>query len=108
LSIERRAVGPHDVLIDILYCGICHSDIHQAHDEWTAAPTISPAFPAPRSSDESKPWGAVSEFRLGDAAGVGRMVDSCEHVRAAWPTANRTVRTAPSLPQLWQRRRAKP
>ena len=33
-SIERREPGPHDVLIDILYCGVCHSDIHQARDEW--------------------------------------------------------------------------
>ena len=35
-NFERRELGPHDVLIEILYCGICHSDIHQARDEWVA------------------------------------------------------------------------
>ena len=43
LFIERREPGPHDVLIDIVYCGVCHSDIHQVRDEW--APGIFPMVP---------------------------------------------------------------
>src|SRR5688572_7490162 len=46
LSIQRRAVGPNDVLLDVLYCGICHSDIHQARDEWNEwGPTTYPCVP---------------------------------------------------------------
>ena len=46
IGIQRRAVGPRDVLIDVLYCGICHSDIHQARDEWSEwGPTDYPCVP---------------------------------------------------------------
>ena len=37
MTIDRREPGPHDVVIDVLYCGVCHSDIHQARDEWSGA-----------------------------------------------------------------------
>ena len=50
MQIERRAVGPNDVLLDVLYCGICHSDIHQVRDEWASwNPTRYPCVPAMRS-----------------------------------------------------------
>src|SRR5687768_10296000 len=46
LDIQRRSVGPHDVLLDVLYCGICHSDIHQVRDEWNEwGPTVYPCVP---------------------------------------------------------------
>ena len=45
LQVKRRAVGPHDVLLDVLYCGICHSDIHQARNEWSSIPTTYPCVP---------------------------------------------------------------
>ena len=43
MSIERRALWPHDVLLDVLYCGVCHSDSHQARNEWPN--TVAPTYP---------------------------------------------------------------
>ena len=79
LQIERRAVGPHDVLIDVLYCGICHSDIHQARNEWkTSAPTIYPCVPGHEIIGRVEAIdSAVTKFKVGDIGGVGCMVDSC-------------------------------
>ncbi|MGA9751601.1 MAG: NAD(P)-dependent alcohol dehydrogenase [Acidobacteriota bacterium] len=75
-TIERREPGPHDVLIDILYCGVCHSDIHQARDEWGGS--IFPMVPGHEIVGRVKQVGArVTRFKPGDMAGVGCMVDSC-------------------------------
>ncbi len=75
-TIERREPGPHDVLIDILYCGVCHSDIHQARDEWGGS--IFPMVPGHEIVGRVKQVGAhVTKFKPGDMAGVGCMVDSC-------------------------------
>jgi uncharacterized zinc-type alcohol dehydrogenase-like protein len=75
-AIERRAPGAHDVLIDILYCGVCHSDIHQARDEWGAG--IFPMVPGHEIVGRVAAVGAhVTRFKLGDAVGVGCFVDSC-------------------------------
>ncbi len=75
-SIERRAVGPHDVKIDILYCGICHSDIHQVRDEWGGS--IFPMVPGHEIVGRITEVGAhVSKFKVGQLAGVGCFVDSC-------------------------------
>jgi uncharacterized zinc-type alcohol dehydrogenase-like protein len=75
-SIERRQPGPHDVEIDILYCGVCHSDIHQARDEWGGA--TFPMVPGHEIVGRvTRVGGAVTTFRAGDIAAVGCMVDSC-------------------------------
>jgi len=77
-SIERREPGPEDVQIDILYCGVCHSDLHTARNEWknTLYPTVSGHEIVGRVSAVGA---KVSQFKLGDLAGVGCMVDSCQH-----------------------------
>ncbi|HVP69631.1 MAG TPA: NAD(P)-dependent alcohol dehydrogenase [Anaeromyxobacteraceae bacterium] len=75
-EIDRREVGERDVLIDIAYCGVCHSDIHQARDEWGGS--IFPMVPGHEIVGRVAQVGAsVSKFRTGDLAGVGCMVDSC-------------------------------
>jgi uncharacterized zinc-type alcohol dehydrogenase-like protein len=75
-TFERRDPGPHDVLIEILYCGICHSDIHQARDEWGGA--IFPMVPGHEIVGRVTRVGArVKRFKVGDLAGVGCFVDSC-------------------------------
>jgi alcohol dehydrogenase (NADP+) len=76
LSIERREVGPSDVLIDIAYCGVCHSDLHQARNEWRA--TVYPCVPGHEIVGRvAKVGSAVTRLAAGDLAGVGCMVDSC-------------------------------
>jgi len=75
-EIRRREVGPHDVLIDIAYCGICHSDIHQVRDEWGGS--TFPMVPGHEIVGRvSRVGREVSRFRTGDLAGVGCFVDSC-------------------------------
>jgi uncharacterized zinc-type alcohol dehydrogenase-like protein len=75
-TIERRGVGPHDVLIDIKFSGICHSDIHQAREEWGQA--IFPMVPGHEIAGVVTEVGsAVTKFRVGDHAGVGCFVDTC-------------------------------
>src|SRR5438552_18855761 len=75
-SFERREPGPHDVLIEILYCGICHSDIHQARDVWGGS--IFPMVPGHEIVGRVTRIGsAASRFRVGELAGVGTIVDSC-------------------------------
>ncbi|MET9444012.1 NAD(P)-dependent alcohol dehydrogenase [Streptomyces sp. NPDC006610] len=74
--IERRAVGEHDVLIDIKYAGICHSDIHQAREGWGEA--IFPMVPGHEIAGVVSEVGpGVTRFSVGDRVGVGCMVDSC-------------------------------
>lgn len=75
-NFERREPGSHDVLIEILYCGICHSDIHQARDEWSGA--IFPMVPGHEIVGRVTRVGSgVKRFKAGDLAGVGCFVDSC-------------------------------
>jgi uncharacterized zinc-type alcohol dehydrogenase-like protein len=75
-SFERRDVGPEDVLIDIAYCGVCHSDIHQVRDEWGGA--MFPMVPGHEIVGTVAQVGAnVKKFKAGDRVGVGCMVDSC-------------------------------
>jgi len=75
-SFQRREVGPHDVQIDILYCGVCHSDIHQARDEWGGS--IYPMVPGHEIVGRViKTGNHVTKFKAGDLAGVGCFVDSC-------------------------------
>lgn len=76
MQIQRRAVGPKDVLIDIEYAGICHSDIHIARSEWSETPY--PCVPGHEIVGKVAAVGAqVTKFKVGDYAGVGCMVDSC-------------------------------
>ena len=76
LNINRRAPGAKDVAIDILYCGVCHSDIHQARNEWHN--TIYPCVPGHEIVGRVKHvGGGVTKFKVGDTVAVGCMVDSC-------------------------------
>jgi len=75
-TVERRDVGPHDVLIDIAYAGICHSDIHQAREEW--GPAIFPMVPGHEIAGTVREIGsAVTSYAVGDHVGIGCFVDSC-------------------------------
>jgi uncharacterized zinc-type alcohol dehydrogenase-like protein len=75
-TIQRRDVGPHDVLIDIKYSGICHSDIHTARSEW--GPTTYPIVVGHEIAGVVAEVGSeVTKFAVGDRVGVGCMVDSC-------------------------------
>ena len=79
LTIRRRMPGVQDVQIDILYCGVCHSDLHQSRNEWQKAmPTVYPCVPGHEIVGRVvKTGNAVTKFKAGDIAAVGCMVDSC-------------------------------
>jgi alcohol dehydrogenase (NADP+) len=86
-SLQRREPGPQDVQIEILYCGVCHSDLHQVRDEWNQfMPTAYPCVPGHEIVGRVvKAGSAVKKFKEGDIAGVGCMVDSdrtCPQCRA--------------------------
>ncbi len=75
-NFERREVGPHDVQFDILYCGVCHSDLHQVNNDWF--PGIFPMVPGHEIVGRVVKVGAhVKKFKVGDLAGTGCLVDSC-------------------------------
>jgi uncharacterized zinc-type alcohol dehydrogenase-like protein len=75
-AFERRDPGPADVQIDIVYCGVCHSDLHTARSEWPG--TRYPCVPGHEIVGRvARVGGQVSKFRLGDLVGVGCLVDSC-------------------------------
>ena len=75
-SFERREPGPRDVVVEIAYCGICHSDIHQVRDEWGGS--MYPMVPGHEIvGTVTAVGGEVKKFKVGDLAGVGVMVDSC-------------------------------
>ena len=77
MDIFRREAGPHDVVIDIAYCGVCHSDLHTARSEWGG--TIYPCVPGHEIVGKVSAVGAhVSGFKPGDIVGVGCIVDSCQ------------------------------
>ena len=76
MEIERRDTRENDVKIDITFCGVCHSDIHTAHNDWGNA--IYPVIPGHEIVGEVVEVGSgVSNFKAGDIVGVGCMVDSC-------------------------------
>ncbi|MGV8941034.1 MAG: NAD(P)-dependent alcohol dehydrogenase [Lysobacter sp.] len=78
-TIERRAPRAGEVLIDILYCGVCHSDVHQVRAEWGSS-GIFPMVPGHEIVGRVAQVGAgVQRFKIGDAVGVGCFVDSCRH-----------------------------
>lgn len=78
-TISRRAPRPEDVQIEILFCGVCHSDLHQVRNEWKEfAPTVYPCVPGHEIVGRVvKVGSAVKRFKEGDIAAVGCMVDSC-------------------------------
>lgn len=76
-TFERREVGPHDVQFDILFCGVCHSDLHQIKNDWF--PGIFPMVPGHEIVGRViKVGDHVKKFKVGDLAGTGCMVDSCQ------------------------------
>ncbi len=80
-SVQRREPGPRDVAIEILYCGVCHSDIHQARAEWGEA--IFPMVPGHEIVGRvAQVGGEVTRWRVGDTVGVGCFVDSCRECEA--------------------------
>jgi uncharacterized zinc-type alcohol dehydrogenase-like protein len=78
-TIKRRSPRPQDVQIEILYCGVCHSDLHQVRNEWKEVmPTVYPCVPGHEIVGRVVAVGkAVKKFKEGDIAAVGCMVDSC-------------------------------
>ena len=77
LQITRRAPGAHDVQIDIAFCGVCHSDLHQVRAEW--AGTLFPCVPGHEIVGRVSTVGThVSRFKPGDLVGIGCIVDSCK------------------------------
>ncbi|HEY9724221.1 MAG TPA: alcohol dehydrogenase catalytic domain-containing protein, partial [Oscillatoriaceae cyanobacterium] len=80
-TIERREPGPHDVLIDIRYCGVCHSDLHSVRNEWGGA--MYPMVPGHEIVGQiAKVGSAVTQWKVGDTVGVGCFVDSCRTCEA--------------------------
>lgn len=78
MDITRREPGPHDVKIEIAYCGVCHSDIHQVRSEW--AGTVYPCVPGHEIVGRVVAVGdQVEKHAPGDLVGVGCIVDSCKH-----------------------------
>jgi uncharacterized zinc-type alcohol dehydrogenase-like protein len=77
IDIERRQPGRNDVQIEIAYCGVCHSDLHQVRSEWGG--TIYPCVPGHEIVGHVSAVGSeVTKFKVGDMVGVGCMVDSCQ------------------------------
>ena len=75
-SFERRKLGEHDVQIEILFCGVCHSDLHIVRSEWSS--TTYPCVPGHEIVGRVVKVGKdVNRFKEGDTVGVGCMVDSC-------------------------------
>jgi len=79
LTISRREPGPHDVQIEIQYCGVCHSDMHQVRNEWAEfMPTVYPCIPGHEIVGRvTKTGNAAKNFKEGQRVAVGCMVDSC-------------------------------
>ena len=76
ITIQRREINAQDIEIEILYCGVCHSDIHTARNDWGG--TIYPAVPGHEIVGKITSVGSdVTKFKVGDLAGVGCLVDSC-------------------------------
>ncbi len=74
----RRSPSPYDISMDILYCGVCHTDLHQVRNEWNG--TMYPCMPGHEIIGRVTSVGnKVTKFNVGDVSGVGCMVDSCQH-----------------------------
>jgi len=81
MSIERREVSGTDVAIEILFCGVCHSDVHQVHNDWKN--TIYPCMPGHEIVGRvTAVGGDVTKYKVSDTVGVGCMVDSCHRCKS--------------------------
>jgi alcohol dehydrogenase (NADP+) len=81
MTIGRRVIGPHDVKVDILYCGVCHSDYHHSREEWGV--TIWPVVPGHEMVGIVAAIGSrVTRHKVGDTVGVGTIIDSCQHCQS--------------------------
>lgn len=77
LAFERDEPGANDIVVDVLFCGVCHSDIHQVRDEWSN--TVYPCLPGHEIVGRVRQVGAsVSRHAVGDLVGIGCMIDSCQ------------------------------
>jgi len=95
-SIDRREPGPQEVLIDILYCGVCHTDIHQVADDWGGA--LFPMVPGHEIVGKVEKVGAeVQKWRAGDIVGVGCFVDSCRRCEACQSGEEQYCEEGPSF-----------
>jgi len=78
LVFEREEAGAHEIEIDVLFCGVCHSDIHQVKNEWSN--TVYPCMPGHEIVGRVTKAGAhVTHHKVGDKVGVGCMIESCRH-----------------------------
>ncbi len=78
MKIERRELQPHDIEFEVLYCGICHSDLHQVHNDFGM--TAYPIVPGHEIVGRITKIGSdVTDFKVGELAAVGCIVDSCQH-----------------------------
>ena len=107
--IERRDPGPDDVQIEILFCGVCHSDLHPARNEWKN--TLYPCVPGHEIVGRVVGGRTgVKKFKAGDIAAVGCMVDSCRTLpvlpRRARAVLRERVRRSPTTARTHQRRRS--
>ncbi len=83
VTIPRREVGPDDVEFEILFCGVCHSDIHTVRNEWDIWPTVYPCVPGHEIVGRvTKVGPKVTKFKPGDLAATGCMIDSCLKCRS--------------------------
>jgi len=95
-SFERRACGDEDVVIDILFCGVCHSDIHYVNNDWGRS--LYPVVPGHEIVGRVSAVGsAVSRFSVGDYAGIGCFVDSCRQCAACHDGDEHYCATAPTM-----------
>jgi uncharacterized zinc-type alcohol dehydrogenase-like protein len=93
---ERRDPGPRDVQIEILFCGVCHSDIHQVRDEWGGS--IYPMVPGHEIVGRvTKAGASVKKLKEGDLAGVGCMVDSCRECDSCRASEEQYCEQGPTL-----------
>src|SRR5262245_12273535 len=77
-SVQRREAGEKDVQIEVLFCGVCHSDLHQVRNEWSGVmPTVYPCVPGHEIVGKvTKVGGGVKKVKVGELVAVGCMVDS--------------------------------
>ncbi len=96
MEIERRALSNNDVKIDIEFCGVCHSDLHQAKNDW--ANTVYPCVPGHEIVGRVAEIGSdVKGFKIGDLVGVGCMVDSCDHCESCAEGLEQYCENGPDL-----------
>ncbi|MDZ5602667.1 NAD(P)-dependent alcohol dehydrogenase [Pseudomonas sp. RP23018S] len=96
MQFQRRSPRPDDVALDILYCGVCHSDIHQARNEWGIA--VYPLMPGHEIIGRVTAVGSdVTRYQVGDMVGVGCMVDSCRSCKACQADLEQYCEEGPTM-----------